>query len=111
MIAIWSGFGNWVLRYYATVVFDVHIQIRTRNHAASELQDFGETVRSKPMIGIIPDVRLQHDLLLSSDQSATIDKVSDYIPDFGDVGVCRDVIAIRQHKSQKPLGICLERIF
>ena len=30
--------------------------------------------------------------------------------DFSDVGMCWDVIAIRQHKSQKSVGIRLKRI-
>ena len=62
------------------------------------------------MIGIIADMCLQHDLFLFSNQSATIDEIPDHMSNFSDMGVCRDVIAIRQHKSRKPRGIRLERI-
>jgi hypothetical protein len=62
------------------------------------------------MIGVIADVRLQHDLFLFSGLSATIDEVSGHMPNFGDVSVCRNVISIWQHKSRKPLAICFERI-
>ncbi len=67
MLAIWCGFRNWILRYDTAVVFDIYIQVRTRNHAVSEPQDFCKAVRSKPMIGVIADVRLQHNLFLFSD--------------------------------------------
>jgi len=62
------------------------------------------------MIGVIADVRLQDDLFLFSGQSATIDEISDHMSNFSDVGVCRDAIAVRQHKSRKPRGIRFERI-
>ena len=62
------------------------------------------------MIGVIPNVRLQHDLFLFSGQSATIDEIPDHMSNFSNVGVRRDAIAIRQHKSRKLLGIRFERI-
>jgi hypothetical protein len=52
------------LRYDAAIVFDIYIQVRTRNDAISEPQDFRKAVRSKPMIGVIADMRLQHDLFV-----------------------------------------------
>ena len=66
MLAVWCDFGDWVLRYDAAVVFHIYIQVCTRNHAISEPQDFCKAVRSKPVIGVIADVRLQHDLFLFS---------------------------------------------
>jgi hypothetical protein len=62
------------------------------------------------MIGIIADVCLQHDLFFLSGYSAAIDEVPGYMPNFSEVGVCRDVITIGQHKSQKPHWICFERV-
>ena len=110
MFAIWCGFSNWILRDDAAVVLDIHIQVCTPNDTISESQDFREAICSKPMIAVIADVRLQHDLFLCSSQSATIDEVPDHMSNFSDVGVCRDVIAIRQNESRKPVGIRLERI-
>jgi hypothetical protein len=66
MLAIRCGFSNWILHYDTAIVFDIYIQVGTRNHAASELQDFRKAVGSKPVIGVIADVRLQHDLFLFS---------------------------------------------
>jgi hypothetical protein len=108
VLAVWSGFGNWILRYDAAVVFHVNIQVCTRNHAVSQLQDFRKAIRSKPMIGVIADVRLQHSSFFFSGQSATIDELPDDMTNFSDVGMCRDVITIRQHKSREQLGICFE---
>ena len=85
-------------------------QVCTGNHAISQLQDFREAVRSKSMIGVIADARLQQDFFLFSSQSATIHEAPDDMSNFSDVRVCRDVITIRQYKSRKPLRIRLERI-
>jgi hypothetical protein len=66
VFAVWSGFGNWILRYDAAVVFHIYIQLCARDHAVSQLQDFRKAIRSKPVIGVIADVRLQHDFLFRS---------------------------------------------
>src|SRR5581483_5803598 len=42
--------------------------------------------------------------------SAAINEVPDHMPNLSEVSVRRNGIAIRQHKSQEPVGICLERI-
>jgi hypothetical protein len=110
VLTIWYGLSNRILRNDTAVVFDVYIQVRAWNHAISQLQDFCEAVRLEPVIDIITDVRLEHDLLFSSDYSATIDEVSDQMPDFGNVGVRRNVVAIRQNESWKQSGMRVERI-
>ena len=66
MLAVWCDFGDWVLRYDAAVVFHIYIQVCTRNHAVSQLQDFRKAIRSKPMISVIADVRLQQGLFFLS---------------------------------------------
>jgi hypothetical protein len=66
VLAIRCYFDNWILRYDAAIVFDLYIQICTRNDAISESQDLRKPVRWKPVIGVIADVRLQHDLFLFS---------------------------------------------
>jgi hypothetical protein len=110
VLAIWHGLSNWILRNDTTIVLDVYIQVSAWNHAISESQDFHETIRSQPVIDIITNVGLQNDLLLFSDYSATIDKVSNEMADFSNVSVRRNVIAIRQNKSGKQHGIRVERI-
>lgn len=95
VLAVWSGFGNWILRYNTAVIFHIYIQVCTRNHAVSQLQDFRKAIRSKPMLGVIADVNLQQGLFFLSGYSATIDEVPDHMPNFGDMGVCRDVVATR----------------
>lgn len=110
MLAVRSSFGNWILRYDAAVVFHIYIQVCTRNHAISQLQDFRKPICPKPMIGVIADVRLQHNLFFFTGLSATIDEGPDHISNFSDVRVCRDVITIRQYKSRKPIRIRLKRV-
>ena len=110
VLAIRCYFGDWILRYDTAIIFDLYIQICTRNDAISESQDLRKAVRSKPVIGVIADVGLQQDLFFFSGYSAAIDEVTDHISNFSDVGVWRDVISIRQHKSQKPQWICFERV-
>jgi hypothetical protein len=110
MLTHGSRFRDGILRYDTTIVFDVYIQICARNHAISQLQDLRKAIRSEPMIGVIANMRLEHDLLLFSGESATIDEVPDQMSNFSDVGVCWDVITIRQNKSRKSPGICFERI-
>lgn len=62
------------------------------------------------MIGVTVDVCLQHDLFFLSGQSAAIDEVPDYMPNLSDVGVCGNVITIRQNKSREPPGTCFKRV-
>jgi hypothetical protein len=95
VLTVWSGFGNRILRYDAAVVFHIHIQISTWNHAVSQLQDFRKAVRSKPMLGVIADVSLQQGLFFLSGQSAAIDKVPDYMSNLSEVRMCGNVVAIR----------------
>jgi hypothetical protein len=95
VLTVWSGFGNRILRHHAAVVFHIHIQVCTWNHAVSQLQDFREAIRSKPVIGVIADVSLQQGLFFLSGQSAAIDEVPNHMPDLSHMGVCRDVIPVR----------------
>ena len=67
-------------------------------------------IRSKQMIDVIADVRLQHSLFFFSSQSATMDEVPNHMTHFSGVGVFGNVIALRHHKSQTPLWIRLQRI-
>jgi len=45
-------------------------------------------------------MRLQQNLFLFSDQTATIDEVPDYMSNFRDMCVRRDVIAVRENESR-----------
>jgi hypothetical protein len=44
VLAVWSGFCDWILRYDAAVVFHIYIQVCTRNHAVSQIQDFRQAI-------------------------------------------------------------------
>jgi prephenate dehydrogenase len=66
VIALHPGFGNRILRYDTAVVLHIDSQLRTGNHTVSQIQDFCQPVRSKPVIGVATNVRLQHKLFLFS---------------------------------------------
>ena len=104
VLAVWSSFSNWILRYDAAVVFHIYIQVRTRNHAVSQLAGFSQSdlIEADDRCHCQRAFAAQH-LFFFSGQSAAIDEVPDHMTNFSDVGVCRDVIAIRQHKSRKQL--------
>ena len=57
------------------------------------------------MVDIVAHMRLQHHFLLFPDHASTIDKVSDQMSNFSDVGMCRDVIAIREYESRNCVWI------
>jgi len=44
VLAVCSGFGDWILRYDAAVVFHIDIQVCTRNHVVSQLQYFRKAI-------------------------------------------------------------------
>jgi len=44
VLAVWCRFNDWILRYDAAVVFDIYLQVCTRNHPISEAQDFCKAV-------------------------------------------------------------------
>ena len=83
-----------ILRNDTAIVFNINIQVRALEHACSELEDFGETIGAQPMMEIAADVSLQYDFFFCSHHPAAIDEVSNYLPDFGDMSMGRDVTAI-----------------
>ncbi len=99
-----------IMRYDATIVFHSDLQIHAGNHALRQLQNFCDPIRSESMTAVATHMHLQQNFLLSSGESAAINEVPDHMPNLSEVSVRRNGIAIRQHKSQEPVGICLERI-
>ncbi len=105
-----SDLCDWIMRYDATIVFHSDLQIHAGNHALRQLQNFCDPIRSESMTAVATHMHLQQNFLLSSGESAAINEVPDHMPNLSEVSVRRNGIAIRQHKSQEPVGICLERI-
>jgi hypothetical protein len=66
VIALWPGLCNQILRYDTAVVLHIDIQFCAGNDAVSQIKDFCQPVRSKPVIGVAANVRLQHKLVLFS---------------------------------------------
>ena len=61
------------------------------------------------MVGVATDMRLEQNRFAFSSNAAAIDEVLRNVPDFGDMGVCRDPLAAGQHKTRKLFGRLFER--
>jgi hypothetical protein len=60
----------------------------------AELQNPGESIGTKPVFRVAPDMCLQQYLFFLAGLTAAIDKFSHDVTDFGYVGVSGDVISI-----------------
>jgi hypothetical protein len=109
MVALRPGPLNWILRYNTAVVFDVHVQVSAWNHAISQPQNLRKSVCSKPMLGVVADMRLQHNPFLFAGDSATIDEVPDYMANFSDVRMFRNIITIGENKPGRAFRIRFKR--
>ena len=105
MFSGWLYFRDRVLRDHATIVFDFNLQLVVRQDALAELKDLREPIRFQPMPGILSDVGLEQNRLALSRDAAAIDKVFHDMAHFGDMGVRRDKIAIRQDKTREGAGM------
>jgi hypothetical protein len=101
MLAGRFHFRDRILRHDAAVVFDFDLELIVRQDLPAELEDFREAVRFQPMINVLADVGLEQDGFALSRHSAAVDEVFQDVADFGDMGVGRNVIAIRQNKTRE----------
>jgi hypothetical protein len=109
MFPRWLDVRDRILRYDAAIVFHLHVELIVRQHSFPQLQDLGEAVRPEPMIDIRTDVRLEQDSFGSPGHTAAIDEIFHHVPDFSDMGVRRDEVAIRQNKPRKRAWLAFER--
>jgi hypothetical protein len=94
MLAFKSGFCDRVLSYNTAIIFDFHVQSVIRQNTRAELQNPGESIGTKPVFRIAPDVCLQQHLFFFAGFTTAIDELSYHVTDFGYVGVSRDTIPI-----------------
>ena|ERR1051326_2093586 len=104
-----SRSGDRILGNDTTVIFHIDIQLPIRKHALTELQNLRESICAKPMFGIRAHVRLQDNLFFFAGEPAAIDEVLYDVPNLGDVGMRRDITAIRQDKPWMSIGILFQR--
>ena len=94
-------FRDRILRHDAAIVLDFDLELIVGQDFPAELEDFREAIGLQPMIGILADVGLKQDGLALSRHAAAVDEVLHDMADFGDVGVGRDEVAIRQNKTRQ----------
>jgi hypothetical protein len=63
------------------------------------------------MIDVAADMCLEHDLFLFSAHPSAIDEVPDDMSNLGDMGVGRDVVAVRQNEAWEAAGMLLQSAF
>ena len=105
MLTARFGRCNRILRDDAAIVFHFHIQSVMRQHPLTELQDPGKTFGGEAMFGVVSDMGLEKDGFAFAGDTAAIDKVFGGVPDFRDMGVRRNLIAIRQNEARKRPGM------
>lgn len=89
------------MRDHATIVFHLDFESRIRDDGASEFQDAGETVRLKPVIGVVTDMRLQHNLLFPPDLTAAIYEIPDDVTDFSQVRMAGNKVSSWKAETSK----------
>jgi hypothetical protein len=108
IVAFDLDIGDRILRDDTAVVLDTYIEVSGGKHSRPESKYFCQAARPEPMIDVAPNVRLQNDVFLFADQSATINKVPGNMPNFRDMHVRRNLAAIGQNKSGKRFRMVLK---
>lgn len=106
MLAVHFRSSNWILRYNATIVFDLDVEIGIQDNRGSEFEDAGEAIRPKPVLDVFADMRLQDDYFLAAGLAAAIDEVSYDVPDLGQVRVKWDGVAVWEKKAREAFWMC-----
>ena len=100
MVPIPFHFLDRVLSDDTAIVFHFDFKLVVRQDALAKRENLGKPIRPEPMLEIASDVRLQQDRLTPARHSAAIDEALYHVPDFSDVGMRRNKIAIRQNKTR-----------
>lgn len=108
MFSVARHFLDRILRHYTTIVFDLDLQLVVGQDAPAEFQDFGKTARLQSMVRVAADVSLEQNRFTFSSNTAAINEVLHDVPDFGDVSMRRNLLAVAQHKTGERFGILFE---
>lgn len=93
----------------ATIVFDFDLEPIVGQDSLPELENFREAVGLQPVIRVSTDMSLQQDRFALARHSTAINEALRHVPDFSDVGMRRDEIAIRENKPRKGAWMLFER--
>ena len=109
MLPLESRLCNRVLRNDTAIIFDIHVQIRSRQHSIAELQNLGEAFRRELMLDITSDVGLEDHSFLSADHATAIDVILHYVANFGHMGVGWDKVAVWQDEAGVGVWVRFQR--
>jgi hypothetical protein len=101
-------FADWILRYYAAIIFHLDFELIVRQDAITKLQDLGKRGRAQAMIDVLTDVGLEHDTFALPGNSTAIDEILHDVAEFGHVSVERDGITVRQDKMREGVWMLFE---
>ena len=111
MLTFESRFCDRVLSYNTAIVFDFHVELVIRQNTFAKFQNPGESIRTKPVFRIAPDMCLQQHLFFLAGLTTAIDELSYHVTNFGYVRVSWDIIAIWQDKSGKCRRMLTDEVF
>ena len=60
------------------------------------------------MVGVVADVGLENGRLVPADDAAAIDEIPGEVPDFGNMSVPGNGMAVRQEKPRESPGIFIQ---
>jgi hypothetical protein len=95
MLTFESRFADRVLSDNTAIVFDFNVEPVIWQNAFAELENLSESIGTKPVFRVAPNMRLQQHLFFLAGLAPAIDKFSHHVTNFGDVRVRGDIIAIR----------------
>jgi hypothetical protein len=99
------------LSYDTAIIFDLNVKSVIRQNTCAELQDPGESIGTKPVFRVAPDMCLQQHFFFFAGFTTAIDELSYHVTDFGYVGVSGDKIPIGENKTRKRCRVLAEEIF
>ena len=83
MLTFESRFCDRVLSYNAAIIFDLHVQLVIRQNTFAKFQNPGQSIGTKSVLRIAPDMCLQQHLFFFAGFTTAIDELSYHVTDFG----------------------------
>jgi hypothetical protein len=107
-IAAWFHRFQGKLGDVIELVLQIDVEIIRREESGCLIQDFEQGGGVETVIEILGDPALQATNGIGAEGAAAINKLFINQSDFGDVGVCCDLLAVRQGKADIEIGMLCE---
>ena len=93
------------LRHHTAIVFHFDIQTVMRQHPMTELQDLGQALGGQAMFRVVSDMSLEEYGFGFANDPAAVYEVFRGVSDFRDMGVRRNLVAVRQDETRECRGM------